>query len=763
MALRDIEFYFYLKEALKEKLRHPGLESFRLRKYNFDYDYIFQQARRVFPQKYHFAHTFLNGVSIAQLYDEKRTTELNQLNMEYAQDIVNGFGGLDETQANKQAIDQTLIEYENELTAPEEPDSFYQELSQNQLPKEAEKGGFEEPSQQKGQEEPSGTQRQQTPLRQPPHRVIVQKPEKPQYGMTKEEYAKYKEEHKEERAERARQLWEERKARRAVEETEEKEEDRKKRPLKGPGTKPSGGISPWDAKLSKWLKDKFANSRFGRWLSNSRLGQFLNKLGAPFRFVNNLLTKAGNWLGKVIGLTRLNTFLTGLGNSLRTLAGNALKSIGSQLLRLGSQLLRGALSGLSQLGANLLSRLAAQTAATAARSLVAGAGSAIAGIGIAGVAWIAIAALAIFTIWSLYDSNSECGKPGIVEAEKSTKKEGYSEEENIQYRILIRYIVKCKSAYADIEVKDNIPSGTQFIPGSTTPGILEENFYLLPPEGTLDGNTITWRLNRIPPNAPVFLVFSVKPVRNNIWIPNQATVGYKTYTTGLFGIGSTPTGSYSDASGILPGSIPPAPANWTEVKALIVGAFNKHPELIDRYKEASMQTGVPWQLLAGIHFVEKGGGPEPDTSLVSGRIIGETEPDINPAKCASGRAGPGIPIPIGGGCGFSSQTDSMIYAAKHLVEKINKIPSTFQEAVTALSRYNGGGNANCGEGLPYSPCPPAFDGEDDPYAMADFDEVHMSSKMYLIFCPDGVRCSSPRIFGRPGVMGVVRTLIEEGI
>lgn len=537
MALRDVEFYFYLKEALKEKLRHPGLESFRLRKYNFDYDYIFQQARRVFPQKYHFAHTFLNGVSIAQLYDEKRTTELNQLNMEYAQDIVNGFGGLDETQANKQAIDQTLIEYENELTAPEEPDSFYQELSQNQLPKEAEKGGFEEPSQQKGQEEPSGTQRQQTPSPQPPPRVIVQKPEKPQYGMTKDEYAKYKEEHKEERAERARQLWEERKARRAVEETEEKEEDRKKRPLKGPGTKPSGGISPWDAKLSKWLKDKFANSRFGRWLSNSRLGQFLNKLGAPFRFVNNLLTKAGNWLGKVTGLTRLNTFLTGLGNSLRTLAGNALKSIGSQLLRLGSQLLRGALSGLSQLGANLLSRLAAQTAATAARSLLAAGGQAAIAIVANPIFWIAVAVVGLFVFVAWYDNmigNADCNKPtGQMRIEKSlaglnVNKTEVANGKQIDYLIKVSYDLACRTrTLPSVAVTDKLTEGVKFVEKSAKSG-----FFNTPgtgPDGVYDESTktLTWTFTNFPmSNNTAYLEFSVLPEKDDFWVVNEATVKY---------------------------------------------------------------------------------------------------------------------------------------------------------------------------------------------------------------------------------------------
>jgi hypothetical protein len=88
-----------------------------------------------------------------------------------------------------------------------------------------------------------------------------------------------------------------------------------------------------------------------------------------------------------------------------------------------------------------------------------------------------------------------------------------------------------------------------------------------------------------------------------------------------------------------------------------------------------------------------------------------------------------------------------------------RVPSTFEDAVIALSRYNGGGNHNCGRGTPYNFCPEDFEGEDDPYPMNYFDQKH--SEMYLIYCADGTKCSPFPPFGRPGAMAVIRALVGQ--
>ncbi|MBP9670686.1 hypothetical protein KBD75_04780, partial [Candidatus Woesebacteria bacterium] len=122
------------------------------------------------------------------------------------------------------------------------------------------------------------------------------------------------------------------------------------------------------------------------------------------------------------------------------------------------------------------------------------------------------------------------------------------------------------------------------------------------------------------------------------------------------------------------------------------------PELMNTYAEAEKATGVPCEILAGIHFVEADNNP--DGSLVSGRRIGTPEPDA-------------------GGKVFQSLIETAKYAGEHLKGKVGGKIKDAPTAITALSRYNGGGNSNCQLGypypIPYNGCPRAFEGEDDPY------------------------------------------------
>ncbi len=157
---------------------------------------------------------------------------------------------------------------------------------------------------------------------------------------------------------------------------------------------------------------------------------------------------------------------------------------------------------------------------------------------------------------------------------------------------------------------------------------------------------------------------------------------------------------------------------------------NLTPELMNTYAAAEKETGVPCEILAGIHFVEAANNPE--GSLVSGRRIGTPEPD------AGGRV-------------FSSLLETAKYAGEHLKGKVGGNIDDVETAITALSRYNGGGNSNCQLGypypIPYGGCPRAFEGEDDPYPTSFIDSKHDS--MYLLYCADHTACA-PQIFERPG-------------
>lgn len=165
-------------------------------------------------------------------------------------------------------------------------------------------------------------------------------------------------------------------------------------------------------------------------------------------------------------------------------------------------------------------------------------------------------------------------------------------------------------------------------------------------------------------------------------------------------------------------------------------AFNTYiesaltPEVFDVYAQASAETGVPCEVLAGIHFIE--GNNSPTASLVSGRQLGTPEPDA-------------------GGKVFSTLLETAIYAGEHLKGKVGGTIDDVETLITALSRYNGGGNSNCQLGypypIPYAGCPRRFEGEDDPYPVNWLDSRH--SEMYLLYCADRTACE-PQVFQRPG-------------
>ncbi len=156
---------------------------------------------------------------------------------------------------------------------------------------------------------------------------------------------------------------------------------------------------------------------------------------------------------------------------------------------------------------------------------------------------------------------------------------------------------------------------------------------------------------------------------------------------------------------------------------------NISSELFAVYKEAERQTGVPCEVLAGIHFEE--GGNNPNQDLQSG-------------------------APLNG----RSLIDSAVQAGHAIAAKVGGTINNWNDLITAVSYYNGGGNRNCGRGVGYhGPCPPPT-GIDDPYATSWIDSGH--NPMYLIYCWDYTQCvptlPSFPYYSRPGVLTVATEL-----
>ncbi len=208
-----------------------------------------------------------------------------------------------------------------------------------------------------------------------------------------------------------------------------------------------------------------------------------------------------------------------------------------------------------------------------------------------------------------------------------------------------------------------------------------------------------------------------------------------------------------------------AQAMWGEIESNL----NANTELVAAYTEAEKQTGVPCEVLAGIHYEEADNDPNKD--LQSGADLG-------------GR----------------TLTDSAIQAAKELLGKAGTKIDDINTLIKALSWYNGGGNSNCqasgsnncpytandrcGEtvacatdekactcaaggtpdscrakcpnGFPfqfsYSYCPPQGTGYDDPY-VTNWWKSPENDNMYLLYKYDCTP-TKPQIHERPGSLTV---------
>jgi len=136
------------------------------------------------------------------------------------------------------------------------------------------------------------------------------------------------------------------------------------------------------------------------------------------------------------------------------------------------------------------------------------------------------------------------------------------------------------------------------------------------------------------------------------------------------------------------------------------------PELIEAYEYAEQETGIPCEVVAGIHWTE--GGLNANQSVFDG----------------------------GGLRGGSIKEDAKL-AMEHLISKFggnfDRNNIEYEALVAAVGAYNGLGNQNCGKETRWlngGKCPPQFTSEDHPHPLAYIDERH--SDMDLIFCLDYV-------------------------
>lgn len=309
---------------------------------------------------------------------------------------------------------------------------------------------------------------------------------------------------------------------------------------------------------------------------------------------------------------------------------------------------------------------------------------------------------------------------------------------NIEYQIEVTYQGRGK---AYITINDKLPDTIEFLSAN------EQGTHQKDDPNKIGGGTVTWKIDELAVGSKKQLTISARALAeaDNTWLINQAEATIASIS-----------GTLSFYTTLLPNPLPEEPSTWQAFKENIVSAVYANPSNIEIYQQAQEITGVPWEVLAGIHFIE--GNSDPNKSLTSGRPIGAFEPDVPIRSCQNSSNELGKPIQVGGGCGFRSLLDTAVYAGNHLKGKIgDQLPENFQQAVKALSRYNGGGNSNCGK-TPYIGCPKEFEGEDDIYPMSKFSKKH--EIMYLVYCADLTRCNPPQQYARYGVMTVVRALKE---
>lgn len=173
--------------------------------------------------------------------------------------------------------------------------------------------------------------------------------------------------------------------------------------------------------------------------------------------------------------------------------------------------------------------------------------------------------------------------------------------------------------------------------------------------------------------------------------------------------------------------------------------------LMDTYHQASAATGVPWVILAAIHYVEAGNNP--NGSLISGRPIGMREPDDNNRV-------------------YGSLLETAVASAREFKQKQSIAqkssggePYDFETLVGAFALYNGPGNSQCEGVVPkalasgYKGCPAEFKYEDHIYPLACFDDKH--AQMNVIYCGDGRQCSTQTPYQKIGGLTFIKSLQKQ--
>lgn len=163
-------------------------------------------------------------------------------------------------------------------------------------------------------------------------------------------------------------------------------------------------------------------------------------------------------------------------------------------------------------------------------------------------------------------------------------------------------------------------------------------------------------------------------------------------------------------------------------------------ELIEAYAYAEKETGIPCEVVAGIHWTE--GGMNPNQSLFDGGALRGTLKEDAKA------------------------------AMEHLKSKwkgqFNPDNIPYQDLVAAIGAFNGPGNMNCSSDPSNQPrptrwrtgnkCPAQFESEDHPHPLGWIDDRH--SDMDLIYCLDFVefKCDTEPT---TAALASLRTILDE--
>jgi len=197
------------------------------------------------------------------------------------------------------------------------------------------------------------------------------------------------------------------------------------------------------------------------------------------------------------------------------------------------------------------------------------------------------------------------------------------------------------------------------------------------------------------------------------------TVPQSQIPTAIPGTGTptvTPVGGIPTSPGLIPTSIPVAiPAQCqTKLNSAMANMTTHQNNINFIYIPTEMATGVSWEIVATLHYLETGGSLDPNYSVLTGARIGTIETVIDTGICAPGSTNPlsqyTIRITAGAntGCGFDNVIKSALYAATLFKDKYSmartlnsrngfdiSTDEDFKLLVGALASYNGFTQGEC--------------------------------------------------------------------